>query len=152
MSEIGRIRDQFERAFHGEAWHGPALLEALEGVTAETATVRPLASAHSIWEITLHLAATYRLVIRRLRGEPARLSSDEDWPPVDATDKAAWGGAVDELKRCHSELLEALAGLDDARLDAPIVEGFSSVYVTLHGLIQHDLYHAGQIVLLEKGG
>jgi hypothetical protein len=32
----------------------------------------------------------------------------------------------------------------------PIVPGFSSLYVTLHGLVQHNLYHAGQIVVLDK--
>jgi len=152
VSEIERIRDQFHKAFHGEAWHGPALLEALEGVTAETAAARPLPSVHSIWEIVVHVSATHLLVIRRLRGEPARLSPEEDWPPLEATDEAAWDRALDELKRCHGELQEALADLDDSRLDQPIVQGFSSTYVTLHGLIQHDLYHAGQIVLLKKGG
>jgi len=150
VSKIERIRDQFGRAFRGEAWHGPALLEALEGVTAATAAVRPLAAGHSIWEITLHFTATYRLVISRLHGKPARLPPEEDWSPVDTADEGAWGRAVDALQR-HAELLEGLEGLDDGRLDQPIVDGFSSVYVTLHGLIQHDLYHAGQIALLKKG-
>lgn len=151
MSEIERIQDQFHRAFHGEAWHGPALLEALEGVSAEVVATRPLPSAHTIWEIVLHVTATHHLVIRRLHGEPARLSPEEDWPPVDASDAAAWSRALDELKRRHAELLQTLAQIDDGRLDEPIVKDFSSLYVTLHGLIQHDLYHAGQIVLLKKG-
>jgi len=152
MSEIERIRDQLRRAFEGEAWHGPAVLEALAGVTAEQAVAKPLPSAHSIWEIVSHLAATYRLVLRRLRGEPAVLSPAQDWPAVEAPPETAWKGAVDELKRRHQELDQDLAAVDDARLDQPVVEGFSSLYVTLHGLIQHDLYHAGQIVLLRKGG
>jgi hypothetical protein len=50
--------------------------------------------------------------------------------------------------------LAAIGTLDDARLDQPILEHpeikFSSVYVTLHGGVQHDLYHAGQIAVLKK--
>ena len=48
------------------------------------------------------------------------------------------------------QLIAALSGLEASRLDAPIVPGYSSVYVTLHGLVQHNLYHAGQIALLTK--
>jgi hypothetical protein len=40
--------------------------------------------------------------------------------------------------------------LDDARLDEPIVPGFTTVYLQLHGTVQHDLYHGGQIMLLAR--
>jgi hypothetical protein len=41
--------------------------------------------------------------------------------------------------------------VDASRLDAPIAPGFSSVYVfALHGLVQHNVYHAGQIALIRK--
>jgi hypothetical protein len=54
------------------------------------------------------------------------------------------------LKRAHRELHYALESLDEARLDKPIVSGMATVYGTLHGIIQHGLYHAGQIALLKK--
>jgi uncharacterized damage-inducible protein DinB len=47
-------------------------------------------------------------------------------------------------------LREAITRVDESRLDEPILEGMSTVYVTLHGVIQHDLYHAGQISMLKK--
>ena len=47
-------------------------------------------------------------------------------------------------------LVKAIARVPESRLDEPILEGMSSVYVTLHGVIQHDLYHAGQIAMLKK--
>jgi len=40
VSEVDRIRDQFRRAFEGEAWHGPAVLALLEGVTAQQAAAQ----------------------------------------------------------------------------------------------------------------
>ena len=69
MREIERIDEQLQRAFEGEAWPGPALLEVLKGVTAEQAAAKPLATAHSVWEIVLHLTATYHLVIQRLHSQ-----------------------------------------------------------------------------------
>ena len=40
--------------------------------------------------------------------------------------------------------------LDDAQLDEPILADMSSRYVSLHGAVQHTLYHAGQIALVKK--
>jgi uncharacterized damage-inducible protein DinB len=151
MSELEHIRDQLWRSLEGEAWHGPALLEALAGVDAAAAAARPVAGAHTIWEITLHLTATVELVEARLAGEPRRLAPEEDWPapPADASTEA-WQAAVTGLKQAHGRLLDELTHRDDVELDAPVVPGFSSLYVILHGLVQHNLYHAGQIVLLAK--
>ena len=40
MDELARLEDQLQRAFEGGAWHGPAVLEVLAGVTpAEAAEV-----------------------------------------------------------------------------------------------------------------
>ena len=58
MSELDRIRNQFRRAFEGEAWHGPSVLALLDGVTAQQAAAYPIPGAHSIWELVLHLTAT----------------------------------------------------------------------------------------------
>jgi hypothetical protein len=69
MSEIQRIEDQLRRAFEGHAWHGPAVRELLADVTAAKAAGRPLPSAHSIWEIVLHMATWERVVRRRCRAK-----------------------------------------------------------------------------------
>lgn len=150
MSEVERIVDQLKRAFEGEAWHGPSVLEIIEVVTSRQAAARPIAGAHSIWELVLHIGAWEQAIVRRLSGDRAQLPTEDNWPPVTATDEEAWGRTTRLLQQGHHELRSAIAGLDDSRLDQPIIEGMSSVYVQLHGLIQHDLYHAGQIALLKR--
>jgi uncharacterized damage-inducible protein DinB len=153
-SEVDRIRDQFRRAFEGEAWHGPSVLALLEGVTAEQAAAHPVPGAHSIWELTLHIAAWERACLRRLHNDPAQLSDAEDWEPINDTSDAAWETTKQQLIDNHRELLQAIASVDDARLNDSIYVDpnipFSSIYVTLHGVVQHDLYHAGQIAMLKK--
>jgi len=154
ITEVDRIADQFRRAFDGEAWHGPSVLALLDGVTAQQAAAHPIPGAHSIWDLTLHIAAWERACLRRLQGDPARLSDVEDWQPIHDTSDEAWEQTKQNLIDTHRELLEAIANLDESRLNEPIIVNsstpFSTVYVTLHGGVQHDLYHAGQIAILKK--
>lgn len=154
MTEVERIVDQFRRAFEGEAWHGPAVLPLLNGISAVEASAHPIPNAHSIWELVLHISAWERACMRRLEGDRAYLSDDEDWQSVNETTEDAWQKTKQELIDNHRQLLEVIGSLDQSRLDQPIIEDpstpFSSVYVTLHGGVQHDLYHAGQIALLKK--
>jgi uncharacterized damage-inducible protein DinB len=152
MTEMERILDQLKRAYEGNAWHGPSVCEALDGVSAEQALARPLASAHSIWELVHHIAVWEDVGRRRLSGDraPVEVSSPEDWPPADDKSDAAWEQAKAALDRGHQALVEAIGRVPESRLDEPIFEGMSTVYVTLHGVIQHNLYHAGQIAMLKK--
>lgn len=152
MAEVERIEDQLRRAFEGGAWHGPALRELLADVNAERAAARPLANAHSIWEIVLHVAAWDGVVRRRVGGERVDEPPEGDWPTVADTGEAAWREALGLLERRSRELREAVLRLSDSQLDDNVggVDGGSSCYVTLHGAIQHGLYHAGQIALLKK--
>jgi uncharacterized damage-inducible protein DinB len=150
MSEVERIEDQLRRAFEGEAWHGPSVREVLDGVSAEKAAARPIVGAHSIWELALHIAAWENAARRRLLGDRAQLTDEENFPPVVETDEAAWAATLAALEEGNRKLREEISRLSDSRLSEPIIEGMSSVYGTLHGVIQHTLYHAGQIALLKK--
>jgi uncharacterized damage-inducible protein DinB len=150
MNEIERIEEQLKLAFEGGAWHGPGVLETLEGVTAKEAAAYPLAGAHSIWELVVHIAAWENACRRRLGGDRAELSTSEDWPAITDTSEGAWAATKAALIEGHHKLRESIAFLTEARLDEPILENMRSVYVTIHGVIQHDLYHAGQIAILKK--
>jgi uncharacterized damage-inducible protein DinB len=150
MSEIERIEDQLKMAFEGGAWHGPGVLATLEGVTAKQAAAHPVVGAHSIWELVVHIGAWEGACRRRLTGDRAELSTEEDWPPIAETTEADWAITKAALIEGHHKLRESIALITDARLDEPILPGMRSVYITIHGVIQHDLYHAGQIAILKK--
>jgi len=153
MSEASRIADQLRRAFDGDPWHGDSLVEILKGVTAARAAARPIAGAHSIWELVLHIAAWDGAVLRRLGGDAVELSDAENFPPVMDLSEAAWRAVLAKVRRIHEELVAAVAALPDSRLDemVPGKEGAHyTFYYMLHGVVQHELYHAGQIALLKK--
>ena len=154
MTEVERIADQLRRAFEGEAWHGPSVLKLLEGIEATQAAAHPIPAAHSIWELVLHIAAWKDAAKRRLEGDRAQLTDAEDWPSVTDTTEQTWKDTRQKLIDRQTKLLDAVSRLDESRLDEPIIRDpstpFSTVYVTLQGVVQHDLYHAGQIAILKK--
>jgi uncharacterized damage-inducible protein DinB len=151
MSEIGRILDQMDRAFSGDAWHGPPVTSLLDGVPAEDASQHPIQGAHSIWEVVHHITAWNAIVRRELLGETLSITTEQDWPPVREVSEAAWQKAVEKLLQERSRLRDVVQGLHDEQLDErPAKRTDNSRYLMLHGLVQHDLYHAGQIAMLKK--
>ncbi|MEK7830607.1 MAG: DinB family protein [Acidobacteriota bacterium] len=153
MSETHRINSQLKRAYQGEAWHGPSLRELLEGVTAQQAAAKPIPSAHSIWELVNHIIAWEQIARLRLEGDPVKNPSDEmNFPPVNDTSETAWQAALQSLAIGNQALRDSIRKIDDAKLEEIVPEASYSNYGLLHGVIQHDLYHAGQIALLKKAG
>jgi uncharacterized damage-inducible protein DinB len=149
--ELERLETQLRLSFEGPAWHGPSVIEALEGVSAEAASEHPIAGAHSIWELVLHLTGSYQLVLRRLEGDGRPLSPDEDWAPVPGATASSWQDAIRTLRELNEQVRRAVIHFDSERLDEPLVtEPPYSAYTQFIGLTQHDLYHAGQIMLLKR--
>jgi uncharacterized damage-inducible protein DinB len=150
MSEIARIQDQLKRSHRGKAWHGPALDEVLKDVSADKAAAKPIPNAHSIWELVLHVIAWERFVARRLAGEAIVEVPENENFPTPRSGEQDWQQTKTDLEAAHQQLREAIGRLTDANLD-DIVSGLKySVYFMLHGVIQHNLYHAGQIAILKK--
>src|ERR1035438_7670305 len=95
--ETAGIADQLRRAFYGDAWHGDSLFEILDGVTAAQASARPVKSAHSIWELVLHVAAWDGAVRRRMTGVALELAGETNFPPVTDTSDESWRKALAHL-------------------------------------------------------
>jgi uncharacterized damage-inducible protein DinB len=147
MSEANRIKRQLETAFEGPAWHGPPLMENVRGVSEEAARAKPVAGAHSIWEIVNHIAAWYGEAIAVIDGKPyVSLQGDADWPPVSGT----WADAVARLEAAHATLIEKIAGLSDEALKGQRAGDKYPLRILVRGIAEHNLYHAGQIGMLKR--
>jgi hypothetical protein len=152
MREVDRIARQLQKTIEGKAWHGPAVAEALDGITAELAARPGPGGTHSIWQIVLHMDIWQDAVGRWLAGDASRPNDEDSWPAITDTSETAWRKAVASLRSSYERLRAEVPKLHDARLSDPIVDNMSSIYSTLHGVIHHNLYHAGQIALLKKAG
>lgn len=155
MTEIYRIVDQLEREHHGEPWHGSALRDILSGIDHVAAAARPVPGAHSIWELVLHLTAWKHEVRQRLAGQVAGEPPDGDWPPVTDTSPEGWRAAVQKLEVAHRLLVSAVRDFPEQHLPVPTNDPRGDAIAATHyellmGILQHDVYHAGQIALLKK--
>ncbi|MCI0390457.1 MAG: DinB family protein [Acidobacteria bacterium] len=151
MLEIQKAIGELKNIHGGEAWHGPALKEILSGVTAQRAANRPLAKAHSIWELALHIEAWENVWLRRLAGQPVNEPEEGDFPPVSEVSEEAWQRTLARLDETHRRLIETIAGLTDERLRETVIGEDYTVENLLRGIVRHHVYHAGQIALLKKG-
>ena len=152
MPESARIARQMLQAFDADAWHGDSVSQVIASVTATVANARPIAQAHTIGEIVLHLIATQRILLRRLDGDATAkdMAPEEDWPTMADPSEVAWQAAVAELTSNDRSFRERVAAFPEDRLDLPLIPGGSSAYNNFHGYVQHNLYHLGQIALLSK--
>ncbi|MFK7934669.1 MAG: DinB family protein [Saprospiraceae bacterium] len=150
MSELQRISDQLHRAYDGPAWHGPNVVECLQEVTPELALLR-CGSSHNIAELTHHLYAWRYYVIQHLTGNTSYdVADDFNFIKYDEVDAKEWERLKQQLAASQQTLLQLLANQNDDVLEKNVPNRKFTFYVLLHGLIQHDLYHAGQIRMLQK--
>ena len=147
MRAIERILDQLNRAWGGPSWTGVDIRPLLDDVTDAQARAHPLPNVHSIIELVCHMTATMDLVTYRLAGNPKELTSEEDWRDVT---QLPWADAVEEMENAESRLSDAVARLSVDDLDRIVAGRDYTTYVMVHGVIQHNLYHTGQIAILKK--
>ena len=119
----------------------------LDSVSEEQARAHPISDAHSIIELVAHMSTWMDAVAHRLIGDTRELTTEEDWRDVT---QLPWPTAIDELENAHSRLSDVIARLTVDDLDKIVAGRKYNVYVMLHGVIQHNLYHSGQIAILKK--
>lgn len=153
-TECHRIADQLASTINGEAWYGDPLSEILKGVTARQAEAHPIAQAHSIWELVVHVEAWVKFAHGAMQGTPIpawpAMPKELDWPLVTQTSESDWKKATQSFFDSHLKLVDAIQGFGDERLEETVPGRKYNFYRLLQGMIQHAVYHAGQIALLKK--
>ncbi len=144
------LAKQLRHAFDGDAWHGPAVLELLDDVDASTAAAKPIADVHSIWELVLHIAVWDDAAMRRLDGNVWQPEGTDNFPIPPKPTAEAWRKAIADAKRTHERLVKTVEALPESRLWDRVPGKKYNFYFMLHGIAQHELYHAGQIAILKK--
>jgi len=126
-------------------------MDLVGDVTAEQAAARPIDGAHTIWELVLHVTAWAEIARMRINdpGTPEPTPA-QDWPAIPETSAEAWRAAVERLKDAHRELAVDVGQMDETRLRQRVSGRDYDALVMLHGVVEHDAYHGGQIALLKR--
>ena len=150
MSEVDRILDQYDRAMDGDAWHGDPVWKILDSISAEQAAWRAAPQVHTVWELVGHMTFWEMEVVRRLRQLPPGPLEELNFPAMPEATAENWAGTLSEFRKSNLEFRTAVMKLDDSQLDRQLPGRDKSIYVEVHGVVQHHLYHAGQIAILGK--
>jgi uncharacterized damage-inducible protein DinB len=153
-TESARFADQLERSLRGGAWHGPSLSEALADLTAAEADFRLEEDVHTIRELVFHIDFWIQETLRRIETPPDdRPDPETDWPAGDVPAgrrEATFQKALAQLEESHRQLLATVLALDDASFGRRVAGSDPTLRGMLLGLLQHNAYHGGQIVLLAR--
>jgi len=155
MSIADELIEELEKVLSGQPWYGSPIYAILEQVTFETAYEKPGRGGHTIAEIILHMLSWTEEVMDRLNEKPASLPLSGNWPETGSPDEQKWKMWIDDLKLVNVNLIKTIRDFPEENWDKPIIDERGDEPVTTYkelvvGFIQHQVYHAGQIALLNR--
>lgn len=150
ISETYRITGLLRRTFDGEPWYGPSVMDVLTEVTLEE-TLNQLPASHTIVELVEHMISWRMFVIKRLQGDTEYdINQEESFKKISAMTSELWTDLLQRLQETQQNLLQILSQIADEKLNETVAGRTYTFDKMLHGIIHHDIYHIGQIVLLRK--
>jgi len=150
MLESKRISNLYQSIYNGQPWLDVTLVETLEDISAEQAYRKINPNLNTIWEIVNHLIQWRRNILKRVQGETIITPDHNYFVPVIDPSEVAWAQSLQNLAKTQEQWNAFLADFDDAHFEKIYTNNNHTYYEHIHGIIQHDVYHLGQIVLLKK--
>jgi uncharacterized damage-inducible protein DinB len=151
-NEIIFLTEQFRDAFEGDPWFGRSVMALLNEVTEEIAFERHNGQ-HSIVELIWHMINWKAFAINCLRPNQEKnlhFFEENDWRKLDHSDRSLFQNGIKELQRTQEEFLKALQDQQDRIFEKNVPERAYTFRKLLHGVLQHDIYHLGQIAYIKK--
>ena len=150
-TEILKIAAQLEEAYEGDPWFGKSVTALMKEVDEANVFQRP-GNQHSILELIWHMVNWKEFTISRLHDstKPLGYFEENDWRQLDHSNKSLWEEGCKALDDTQRQLISLLKVQEDSILET-IVPGRDYQYKNLlYGIIQHDVYHLGQIAYINK--
>ena len=144
------IATHLEEAFAGNNWSDVNVKDTLNGITFPEATTVTRASSNTIAALLYHMTFYNRAIKQRLQGFEPEISTSNgfDLPPI--TSEYYWEQLKKNAFDTVNELATAIRNFPDERLTEENPAGKGSFYKKLQGVIEHNYYHLGQIVILKN--
>jgi len=150
--EITAIISNLENTLKGHPWYGRSVYEILEETDKNKQYIRPNGKSHSLTDLLYHMLTWAEFTQKRIEKEPIAdmdAFNELDWRQIDP-DEHYWQKGLADLKKCHETIIELLHVKDDDFLDEKVEYRNYNFRFLLNGLIQHNIYHLGQVAFLSK--
>ena len=150
MKNLQDYIEDFKSLWNGKFWASENYVKTFKEITPAQATCKPIPDLHSVAELVWHVAAWRKVMIVHLQGDNSydiELNSKDDWKQIDEGDEVAWENAIKELQETQNLILDLLKNADESTLDATYKKKYNRAFL-INGVIQHDIYHLGQIRMM----
>lgn len=151
-SAILHYIDQLEKAMDGDVWIDETFEKKLKNIDEDNAFIRPLLNVHSVAEVISHLLEWRISILSNLRGGTRTITSNSswNWRTNDELSAIGWQSLLAAFNKSQEEIVESLRDKDDEFLQQTAKGETHDIQYYLDGLLQHDMYHLGQIGLIIK--
>jgi len=150
--EIQYITKQLQTLYNGDPWFGRAMKKILAEIDPAAALQRPN-DQHSMLEILYHIINWREFTISRLQAgndKTVQYFDENDWKQLDHSDDSLWKKGLQLLEDSQELLLTLLGNLPEDILNNQVADREYNYRFLLQGIIQHDIYHLGQIAYVKK--
>lgn len=153
MNSISKEIARHIREIHfGGNWTWSTMQEALKDVTWQQAVAPPANGANSIATLVFHMNFYLNVVRHRLAGTSEKFRHEDSFAMPEIQSEADWQALLTKTWTDAEAFAQAIEQFPDERLLEDVSPKHGSFYKNLHGVVEHNHYHLGQIVLLKKGG
>ena len=149
MKETQRLIQLFEKGYNGSPWIDVNLVDVLQNITPEQAIKKLYPNANSIWEITNHIISWRENVLQRVQGVEINTPLHNYFVPLQKGDMT-WKQTLKKLEASQKEWIHFLKNLKENEFETIYKPNGMSYYEHIQGILQHDVYHLGQIVMLSR--
>ncbi len=149
MTRAQQLAATLADILEGDPWYASSIKSTLHGITAVAAATRPLAGAHTIWEIAAHLDAWNHVCLLRLNGETAGEPAVNFETP-ETISPSEWLQVQLRLDASCRQIIARAAGMTGAELAVTIPGKEYTADFLIEGTGQHWIYHCGQIAVLRR--
>ncbi|HEX3384397.1 MAG TPA: DinB family protein [Mucilaginibacter sp.] len=157
MTTSEKLQQKLQNVLSGDPWYGNNVYSIIEQVGFEAAFEKPPGAAHTIAGIVLHMLSWTEEVLDRLNGKAPSLPLSGDWPDTGLPDEEKWQNYVNDLKLVNVNLSAAIGNFPEEQWNEQVRGGREPSLGTgvtykglISGVIQHYIYHAGQIAILNR--
>jgi hypothetical protein len=148
--ETQSIIRNLQNILSGDPWYGKPLFVLFDGVNPSQATIKPNDKGHSLNELLYHMIAWAEFVLNYLaENKPIEGFENLDWRILDPNEDD-WQKGVSHFKTVNSRIMDHLNTKEDAFLKEMVPGTKYNFRFLLNGLIQHNIYHAGQIAYITR--
>lgn len=143
---INNLIRQLNEIQEGSLWFDQSFKNKFDHLSDAEALTRPMPEIFSVAEHVSHMLAWRKECVLRFSGIKTELmNSPDDWKNTNELSTVGWTNLKQALYNSRAELIDLIAGRDDTYLDTKFQDTDYNYHYLIEGIIQHDLYHLGQI-------